>query len=371
MVKLNANITNKPISILHVAETLKGGIASYFEEILGHQMLIFGESNVHILIPKSHCQELSCDLNQKHYFLDHRLRLFNVLILICHIRRILSQHSIDIIHAHSSFAGLAARIALRGCANPPKLVYCAHGWAFDRDSSKLIKKLIIGLERFLSRYTDIIVCISEHDYFTALSAGIEAKRLVKICNAISPYFNVISKVDWPEGFFRFLFVGRFDRQKGADIFIEAMKIVGKNAHAYMVGSYVVDGKQLTSLPDNIQITGWIPRDAVQSYISSAQILVMPSRWEGFGLMALEAMRASRPVIASHVGGLAEIVIDKKTGFLIKPNSFTELANTMLDCMSGKIDLNAMGRSARDRFDENYTSERLNEELITLYYKLLN
>lgn len=176
-------------------------------------------------------------------------------------------------------------------------------------------------------------------------------------------------IEWPAGKRRFLFVGRLDRQKGVDVLLKAMRLLPDDAFAYVVaGGQVVSAEKSFNTPDNVVVTGWVSREQVQAYIQSAEVIVIPSRWEGFGLVALEAMRSSRPVIASKVGGLKDLVIDGCTGWLVEPGSPTALAAAMSSAMTA--DLIPMGKTARNLFIDSYTSPRLNQDLIVLYRSLL-
>src|SRR5690606_9841845 len=103
---------------------------------------------------------------------------------------------------------------------------------------------------------------------------------------------------------RLLFVGRFDRQKGVDIFCEVLKRLGSRAYGVMVGGAVLHDSINLEYPYNVRTVGWRPKNELASFYRSADILVVPSRWEGFGLVAAEAMSLGCPVIASNVGGLA-------------------------------------------------------------------
>jgi len=365
-------IHGKPLecsSILHVAETLKGGIASYLDEILPSQVSKFG--SVCLLVPSGQDVQQYKDLGVSvNVFQPSRLRFNNILLLICAIFNLLKFNRIDLVHAHSTFAGVAVRIAFRLLSRHTKVIYCSHGWAFDRVATKYVNYFYGRIELTLSYLTDAIICISNHDYQSAKNVGISQARLILISNAISSKLPFISKVEWPDVSHRLLFIGRFDKQKGVDIFIDAMRDIGSDVFAYLIGCPVLDEDNITSLPANVKAIGWLPRDMVQQYILSTHVVVVPSRWEGFGLTALEAMRANKPVIASRVGGLVELVIDGKTGFLVDPNSTSDLLNKMRKCFNGSVDLYQLGLAARDHFEQNFTADRLNKELFLLYSTLL-
>jgi glycosyltransferase involved in cell wall biosynthesis len=248
------------------------------------------------------------------------------------------------------------------------IVYCAHGWAWDREASDLQRSLVIRTERLLSHVTDSIVCISEHDNRTAQALGINKRKLVTISNGIAPSVDAGTHQPGLAPPYRdFLFVGRFDRQKGVDIFLKTMHRMAGKATGYAIGDSVLGVARMGDWPDNVLATGWLARSEVSTYMQHVGALVMPSRWEGFGLVALEAMRAGRPVIAARVGGLQDLIVDGVTGFLFEPNSPQALEAAMERALAS--DLNAMGKAARERFLELYTSDRMNRTVLSLYDSL--
>ena len=358
------------IKILHVAETLRGGISSYFQEILPAQVAQFGPGNVRCLVPQSHVKDLAFPSGVVvTTFADSKSRVHNALSLLSSVRLLQRNWHASIVHAHSSFAGLSVRLGLGIKFSPrPKIVYAAHGWAFDRDGAGIIN-LAFGLaERLMAYLTDAIVCISPHDYDSALRFGLPKSKLITIGNAIADTAAKQLPVSWPEVSRRFIFVGRLDRQKGVDVLLEAIRLLPPAVFVYIVGSQVVSKEAPSlALPSNVKITGWLPREEVQAYIQSSDVVVIPSRWEGFGLVALEAMRCGKPVIASSVGGLKSLVFPGETGWLVQPGDSTDLAKAMRESISA--DIEHIGQNGRALFLSHYTSDRLNRELNSLYLAL--
>jgi len=274
-----------------------------------------------------------------------------------------------VIHIHSTFAGFAVRPLSLFRRGRPKIVYCPHGWAFSRDTSWFVTKMVKLVELAWSRLCDAIICISKHEYDSGLLIGIPASRLHVIYNGISPDFKYSAEnIAWPNDKLRVLFVGRFDHQKGVDIFIGAMSQVEDLAYAYLIGAPVIGGEPLPTIPINISLVGWQSRERLQSFYQSADVLVMPSRWEGFGLTAVEAMRSGLPVIASAVGGLVEIVEAGKTGILVEPNDASSIANVIRHFNRNMLE--SMGNAGRSRFTLLFTSDRMFSDIHQLYAKLL-
>ena len=363
-------MNDKNLVILHVSERIKGGTASYLNEVLEYQSDKFGTENIHALLPESQVNGLTNPAKIcLHIFKDGSSRVLDAFRLSLKFHQLVKKYDFDIVHIHGTFAGFAVRLLLGWKKQRPKLVYCAHGWAFDRETSAW-KNWIIGfIEKLLSYLTDRIICISQHEYRSALRVGIPKEKTVTIINAISREYESEGSVDWPSGKRRFLFAGRFDQQKGMDVFVEAMRKIGSKGFAYAIGEATESDKVTHKLPENIKITGWLPRNVVQAYFESCDVFVIPSRWEGVPISALEALRAGRALIASRVGGLPELVEDGVNGILVNKNSVDELVAAMQKISDQ--DVVAMGNASRQRFESFFTSERLNLALIDLYRKVLD
>lgn len=361
-------VNNLP-RVLHCAETIKGGIATYLRELIPLQCETFGTSNVLVLIPESQRAELPVPAGVRvEIYADTGGRVRNALRLAFLALNIARREHVSIVHVHSSFAGISVRLFMSLGYRVPRVVYCAHGWAWDRPMPALGKLAVRTVERLLAAVTDQIVCISDHERRTAIAAGISPSKLVVVRNAVSAQAPV-GEADapawlWPSEKLRVLFVGRLDRQKGLDVLVSALALLDNEVHAVVVGAPVLaDGKVLVK-PANVTQIGWLTPGQLETLFVRAQVLVVPSRWDGFGLIAAEAMRAGLPVVASRVGGLPEVVEDGVTGVLVPAGSPEALADAIR-----KLDnetLREMGEAGRRRVAQLFTMERLHRQLCEVY-----
>ena len=154
-----------------------------------------------------------------------------------------------------------------------------------------------------------------------------------------------------------LLLGRLSSEKGFEIGIEAFSLLkksGSNARLLIAGEgderpfleYLVNRLDVRAYT---QFTGNIPRqdEGVYSVINQSTFVVMPSNFEAFGLVALESMRMGRPVIASNVGGLPEIVLDNERGLLVPPNdpiAFFEAMKKLLDHPKSTLEMGIKART---------------------------
>ena len=124
-----------------------------------------------------------------------------------------------------------------------------------------------------------------------------------------------------------------------------------------------------SLLDRVTFTGWV--DDIARTMSTWDIYAQPSVAEGLGIAALEAMSLGIPVVASDVGGLREIVVNGKTGFLVPPEDSAQLAAHLKELACNEELRGAMGEAARVRATEKFSRERESQALQSAYQKLLD
>ena len=358
--------------ILHIAQTIAGGIASYFEEIAPFQTRQFGPSGVRFLIPAGNAQHFpSIPSLQVVEFSPPDRSLRGLLSLSMAVRRELRNFVPTIVHLHSSFAGAVARPVIFALApREVRVIYCPQGWSFGMDVPLWKRSVYLGIERCLASLTHAIVNVSRAEYELALSHGFHPKKLVVIRNGIAadPPCGPVSLSDGDPGTIHLVFVGRHDRQKGLDLLLEVFCSIDlPRVHLHVVGAPVLASGDIAHparrLP-NVTFYGWQPRTAVSNLISGADAVVMPSRWEGLPHVALEAMRLSKPVIASRRAPFPEIVGDGRTGMLFELERPREL-RSILQRLDKDV-LARMGRAARADFLREFTSDRLNAELLDLY-----
>jgi glycosyltransferase involved in cell wall biosynthesis len=363
-------ISGTPRLVVHAAENIRGGVGTYLRDLVIAQRDSYGRDAVIAVVPETQADVLQAPVGVEVITYDNRgPRWLSTLRLARCVREVVVRTNPSVIHLHSTFAGLL-RPVLRGIGAP--IVYCAHGWSFDRETSALSRRFARTLERALAGLCESVVCISAHETELARKAGIPREKLLHIGNGIpreAPLSGeLLERPVWPAGKRRVLFVGRFDRQKGVDILTSALAELRDTAFAYLVGDSVLGDTAALDLPDNVRTTGWLSGGELSTYFETADVLVVPSRWEGFGLIAAEAMRARLPVIATRVGGLPEIVEHGVTGLLVPPDD----RQAIVDAIRSLDDrqLHAMGQAGRHRFLHHFTLERAHAQLTALYQGLI-
>src|SRR4029077_14295619 len=164
---------------------------------------------------------------------------------------------------------------------------------------------------------------------------------------------------------RLLCLGRLVAEKGFDLALEAFATVldrFPNARLVIGG----DGPEREKLQhqaitlglvDSVEFAGRIPPEEVAHFIDEATLVLIPSRLEGFGLVALEAALMARPVVAARVGGLPEVVLHQKTGLLVEHEDHEDLAEAITLLLDHPRTATMFGEAAQRRAKEVFSFER--------------
>ncbi len=296
------------------------------------------------------------------------------------LRQVIREVRPDLVSAHSTKAGLLGRLTARW-AGVPVVVFTAHGWLFTEGTARWRRLVGPALERWAARHTTKIICVSEYDRQLALRYRIApAYKLAMIRNGISPepYLRAAGEdVRRELGLLDtriVITVARLEPQKSPLTLLKALRHLSVEG---AVSLWVGDGplrrqvQQFASangLQRRVIFSG--DRTDVPSLLASAEIFVLPSRWEGLPLVVIEAMFAGLPVVATRVGGVSELVEDGKTGILVPPNHPDALARAIRQLLDDRTLARTMGQAGRERALQEFTLDRMLSETERLYADLL-
>ena len=352
------------LKVLHVAESAFGGVGSYLNQILpilrGNHRLILPESDK-FMIP-----DFTVDYVRA--YVRNGRSISSLWNLVSASWSQVAAWRPDVVHLHSSFAGVLLRpllVVTRVFYKAPRqVVYSPHGWGFDITGSRLRKGVIVAIERALATITDRVIVLSKRELDGCIELGFPSAKLVHIYNGIRKTSPQPTDAIWKDDRLKVLFIGRFDRQKGMDVLFDAVECHADKIVVWCAGASVVDRFLPRSVPSNVELLGWKSEAEISGLLESADVVVIPSRWEGFGLVAIEAMRGCRAVVAARVGGLPEVVEDGVTGRLVPPEDSAALAAALLQ--DGPEQRNVMGLAGRARFEALFLNERSAEQLYAIY-----
>ncbi len=187
-----------------------------------------------------------------------------------------------------------------------------------------------------------------------------------------------------------LFVGRIEPLKGVDTLIKAMSIVKKNCRSFICPHYLIiiggdpEGKteelsaemerlqnlcKALDLDEMVVFLGKRGQDTLPYYYSAAEVVVMPSHYESFGMVALEAMACGTPVIASRVGGLAHLIRDGETGFFVPAHDAEALAEKLRSIFVNHELRDQIGARAAE-YAQGFSWEKITRQVLSVYQGLI-
>jgi glycosyltransferase involved in cell wall biosynthesis len=272
----------------------------------------------------------------------------------------------DLIAAHSSKTGILGRLASQITKVP--CVFTAHGWSFTTGIPEPGRTIYLWLEKSTAFLADKIICVSEYDRQIGLKAGMNSQKLLTIHNGMEDIaVELRAKPEQSQPMIKVAMVARFDRQKDHATLVEAFKDL--NAELILVG----DGPSLDKTRQRVQQLGISDRVSflgfrqdVAEILAEVQIYALISHWEGLPCTIIEAMRAGLPVIASDVGGVKEIVIDRQTGYVVpRSDVFTlrQKLEYLIDNPQARISMGIMGRQ---KYESQLTFRHMYDRTLIAY-----
>jgi glycosyltransferase involved in cell wall biosynthesis len=264
------------------------------------------------------------------------------------IRRIIETVDPDVVVLHSAKAGLAGRLALRG-RRPT--VYVPHAWSFSAVSG-LVSSAATAWEVGAGRWTDLIVCVSEEEQQHGRSVGVTAPMQV-VPNGVDveafrprPASAARARLGLPERP-TVVCVGRFAEQKGQDLLLALWPAVTSavpDAQLVLVGDGPGRAAAQASAPASVTFTGG--RDDAAEFFAAADVVAVPSRWEGGPLVPLEAMAMGRPVVGFDVAGMRRSL--GSTGRVLDAGDLDGFAAALTSFLTDPDAAVRAGRAARAR-----------------------
>jgi glycosyltransferase involved in cell wall biosynthesis len=242
----------------------------------------------------------------------------------------------------------------------------------------------LTLDRLTSRLSTGSVCVSEGVRRFSVEVGrLDPNRLVVIPNGIDPTsFDRAEPIDRasisiPPGAFLALYVGRLDPQKGLKVLLDAaakMIPTRPDWHLVLVG----DGPESEFVKSRIEADSLFKgrvhllgrRDDVSSLLRAADLLVLPSLWEGMPNVVLEAMAARLAVVGTSVEGTEDLVIPGQTGWLVPSGDSEALARALVEAATDPARLRSYGEAARQRVEADFTPGRVVEAYERLWADVL-
>lgn len=357
---------DKRRKVLHIALSRGGGVEVYTRMLIEHtyknydSVLICASEYNKKMLPENACKIY--DVN-----VPREISVSKDLKAVLKIRKIIKKEKPDILYCHSSMAGTIGRIAVIGLGCT--VIYNPHGWSFDMVVSSKKKMFYRFLEKILAMTTDKIVSISEYEKRIALKNKIcDESKIEVILNGIDLDKCKLIKGErtdfgYKEKDFIIGCAARLSKQKDPLLFADVAGCIAKKnpdtrfvwvGNGELMEDFIAALKK-NNVFDKTKITGWV--DNPCEYISIFDVAVLFSKWEGFGLCLAEYIALGKPVVATNVGAVSEIIQDKICGKLVECRNPELIADEIMEykkCQNLN-DINKKCIKSSERFDFKITA----------------
>ncbi len=271
----------------------------------------------------------------------------------------IKNNNIDMVHTHSSKAGILGRWAAR-LAGIRVIVHTVHGWSFHDYQHKIAYNLYLFLEKACAVFTSRIIVVSRSDKDKGLANAVGRREKYKLVRYAINTLEFGNKAESSAAREKLGLPGRglvigtvacLKEQKSPLDFIKLAAAVKKefpDTRFILAGDGVLRAKARSlikklKLEGEVILAGW--RNDIPLILSSLDVFVLTSRWEGLPIAALEAMAAGVPLVATDTGGIREIITNGKTGYLVKPGDIESMCNRVGELLRNAPQRNEFARLA--------------------------
>jgi len=333
-----------------------------------------------------------CEANEKDYLISHKIAgriiyihrlsrsvlFLNEVVALIMLVKVLRATKPDIVHTHMSKAGFLGRIAARVAVPSAVVLHTYHGHLLYGYFGKFKTKLVVLAERTLAHISDYLIGIT-----TAVVKDLRFEKigrasqwkLIRLGVNVAPVYDKLEarkKLQIEENTFCLIWLGRFAEIKNPKFALEVFQKFEQKDSSLLImcgGGDLLEECQEFARKHNLNVVfpGWI--DDIYRYLPAANLLILTSKNEGFGMVILEAASQKVPTLAADVGGVSEFISDSETGFLSEPK---------LEHFLGKLNLiannpserSAVGLRARELLISQFTVEEFVHNHIALYRSAL-
>ena len=298
---------------------------------------------------------------------------FADMLALGHLSSALKRLQPDLVSAHSSKAGVLARLAARSLGLP--VIFTAHGWSFTPGVPRRTAAVYRWVERSVAPLADRIITVSDFDRTLAIQERVTAvDRITTVHNGM-PDVDPALRANPARSPVRLIMVARFEQQKDHRTLLESLAgITDLPWHLDLVG----EGPLLPavrSLSEQLGLSGriqfWGARRDVAHRLADAQVFLLITNWEGFPRSVLEAMRAGLPVVSSDVGGVSESVEPGRTGFLVPRGDAGELQKRLRQLLTDAELRMRLGQEGRRQYEARFQFDRTTARTMSIYRDVLS
>ena len=270
----------------------------------------------------------------------------------------------DIVHAHNIPSALAMK-NVNG-----KKILSIHG-VFSKQINELHGKTATTLSQKYENnalgWADAITVVSKEAYSYYTARGFEIQQIPNAIDVESLPKNKEKKYEK-----QIIFAGRLSKEKGVEVLLEICKKLPDNIDIIILGAGPEADKikDISNSKKNVHFLGYIPKEKTITLIRGSDILIQPSLNEGISSTILEAMACKVPIIATNIGGNMELIEHNQTGFLVDPNSSSQILDLINYVFSNTDKINLITNNAFAKI-HSYDWENIGNLYLKLYEKLLH
>lgn len=277
------------------------------------------------------------------------------------LHQLMRRYQYHIVHTHTTKAGILGRVAAR-VAGVPVIIHTPHGHAFDGYVNRVGSEGLKVVERWLTRWTDRIICLTEAeredclrfrigspDNFEVIHSGVDIDRFRQ---ARPDPVAKRQELGLPPTGPLVGYVGRLAAVKGGSVLLDAASRI-RSAVPDATLVFVGDGPlrpELERRAARLHLNGAVMflglRRDVADILPLFEVVAVPSLNEGMGRVAVQAMAAGRPIVGSRVCGIQDVIADGQTGLLVPPGDPDALARSVIQCLTNPDLSTRLGRNAQ-------------------------
>jgi glycosyltransferase involved in cell wall biosynthesis len=300
------------------------------------------------------------------------------------LTRLLRARQPDIVHTHLAKAGALGRYAAHR-ARAPAVVHTFHGHVLEGYFAATFERAFLLIEQRLARWSTVLVAVSESVRTELLALEIgrpEQWRVIPVGLELDPLLGELpdataarATLGLPLEGTVVGIVGRLVPVKDHETFLEAAARIARERLGVQF-AIVGDGelrdrlapRAAELLGDRVTFTGWV--EDLPTLYAALDVVVLTSRNEGTPVALIEAAAAAKPVVATRVGGVPEVVLDGRTGALVAPGDAAGVAREIVRLLDDAKVARARGNAARAHVRDRFSARRLEEDMDFLYRELL-
>lgn len=285
------------------------------------------------------------------------------------VKKIMDINHYEFVHCHSPIGGVIGRIACK--TTKTKCIYTAHGFHFFKGGPIMSWIVFYPIEKLLSNFTDVLITINEEDYKLARKK-FKAKKVIKVpgigievkkysqCSVEKKEYR--KKIGLASDEIMVLSVGELSDRKNHETVIKALSLIQNKKVKYFIAGqgekkeHLLELIKRLNLSDRVFLLGY--RDDIHILCNVADVFVFPSKREGLGLAAIEAMAAGLPVVSSNINGIKDYSVQGITGYLYAPKDYRGFAEGIKKCIGKDFSSNKLRAKKYDVSNVNKIMEKL-------------